>query len=163
MNACRSNKNVIKKSKPAAGDSLTGVPMNQWRFKLLYDGDCPLCQREARFLQRRNRNGRLAFENIASRGFDPSVYGTTREELMRVIHGVFPDGRIVKKMAVFREAYRAVGFGWVLAPTGWPGLRWLADRGYEWFARNRMAIGKWFGRHCDSETCLAPQPKIRRG
>ncbi|MEI9864440.1 MAG: DCC1-like thiol-disulfide oxidoreductase family protein [Limisphaerales bacterium] len=27
--------------------------MNEWRFKLLYDGDCPLCQREARFLQRR--------------------------------------------------------------------------------------------------------------
>ena len=154
---------MIKEPNPAAGDAMTGVPMNQWRFKLLYDGACPLCRREARFLQRRNRNGRLAFENIASRGFDPSVYGTTSEELMRVIHGVFPDGRIVKKMAVFREAYRAVGLGWVLAPTGWPGLRWLADRGYEWFARNRMAIGKLFGRHCDSETCLAPQPKIRRG
>ena len=153
---------MIKKPKPAAGDAMTGVPMNHWRFKLLYDGDCPLCQREARFLQRRNRNGRLAFENIASRGFDPSVYGTTREELMGVIHGVFPDGCIVKKMAVFREAYRAVGLGWVLGPTTWPGLRWLADRGYEWFARNRMAIGKIFGRQCDAGLCVGPAAKVGR-
>ena len=121
-----------------------------WRFKLLYDGECPLCRREARFLQRRNRHGRLAFEDIAAPGFDPAAYHTTHEELMGVIHGVFPDGRMVKKMEVFREAYRAVGLGWLLAPTGWPGLRWLADRGYEWFARNRIAIGKIFGRGCAS-------------
>ena len=129
------------------------VMKNSWRFKLLYDGGCPLCRREARFLQNRNRHGWLAFEDIAAPGFDPAVYRTTREELMGVIHGVFPDGRIVRKLAVFREAYRAIGLGWLLAPTGWPGLRWLADRGYEWFARNRIFIGGLFGRACESQTC----------
>ena len=82
---------------------------------------------------------------------------------MGVIHGVFPDGRLIQRLAVFREAYRAVGLGWVLAPTAWPGLRWLADRGYEWFARNRMTIGKWFGRHCVSEACAMRAPKLPRG
>jgi len=133
--------------------------MNEWRFKLLYDGECPLCRREAGFLQRRNREGRLAFEDISAPGFNAALYHTTREELMGVIHGVFPDGRIVEKVEVFRQAYRAVGLGWVLAPTAWPGLRWVADRGYEWFARNRLAIGKIFGRGCDSEACAAPVPK----
>jgi predicted DCC family thiol-disulfide oxidoreductase YuxK len=128
---------------------------NSWRFKLLYDGECPLCRREARFLQSRNRHGWLAFEDIAAADFDPKNYGVTREELMGVIHGVFPDGRIVKKMAVFREAYRAIGLGWMLAPTAWPGLRWLADRAYECFARNRMTIGKWLGRKCDSSCHLS--------
>ncbi len=130
--------------------------MNDWRFKLLYDGDCPLCQREARFLQRRNHHGRLAFEDIAAPGFDAKLYHTTQAELMGVIHGVFPDGRIVKKMAVFREAYRAIGLGWLLAATGWPGLRWLFDLGYEWFARHRIGIGKVFGRKCDSAACVKP-------
>ena len=130
--------------------------MNPWRFKLLYDGECPLCQREARFLQKRNRHGWLAFEDIAAPGFDPAVYHKTREELMGVIHGVFPDGRIVKKVEVFREAYRAIGLGWLLAPTGWPGLRWLADGGYEWFARHRLAIGQIFGRPCATGTCAVP-------
>jgi predicted DCC family thiol-disulfide oxidoreductase YuxK len=126
--------------------------MNALRFKLLFDGGCPLCRREARFLQRRNRHGYLAFEDITSPGFDPAVYHTTREELMGVIHGVFPDERIVRKVEAFREAYRAIGLGWLLAPTGWPGLRWLTVRGYEWFARNRLAVRKhrpkvvWGGR-----------------
>lgn len=127
--------------------------MNQWRFKLLYDGDCPLCQREARFLQKRNRHGWLAFEDIAAPGFDPAIYNVTEAELMGVIHGVFPDGRMVRRLAVFREAYRAIGLGWLLAPTEWPGLRWLADCGYEWFARNRMSIGNFFGRKCASRAC----------
>ena len=136
--------------------------MNQWRFKLLYDGECPLCRREARFLGNRNRNGWLVFEDIATADFDPAAYHKTREELMGVIHGVFPDGRIAKKMAVFREAYHAIGLGWVLAPTAWPGLRWLADRGYEWFARNRIAIGRILGRQCDSNTCATPVSKHPR-
>lgn len=133
--------------------------MTAWHFKLLYDGDCPLCRREARFLQRRNQQGRLAFEDIAAPGFDPTVYHTTRAELMGVIHGIFPDGRLVRKLAVFREAYRAIGLGWLLAPTGWPGLSWLADRGYEWFARHRMTIGKRLGRQCDTQTCAALERK----
>jgi predicted DCC family thiol-disulfide oxidoreductase YuxK len=134
--------------------------MNQWRFKLLYDGECPLCRREARFLQARNRHGRLAFEDITAPGFDPAVYHTTRENLMGVIHGVFPDGRMVQRVAVFREAYRAVGLGWLLAPTAWPGLSWLADLAYQWFARHRLAIGKFFGRDCESGACaILDQPE----
>jgi predicted DCC family thiol-disulfide oxidoreductase YuxK len=136
--------------------------MEPWHFKILYDGECPLCRREARFLQRRNRHGRLAFENIAAPDFDPAVYGATREQLMGVIHGVFPDGRMVTKVAVFRAAYRAVGLGWLLAPTAWPGLRWLADCGYEWFARHRLAIGKLFGRVCEADACAVNAPKSPR-
>jgi predicted DCC family thiol-disulfide oxidoreductase YuxK len=137
--------------------------MNTWRFKLLYDGECPLCRREADFLRRRDRHGALAFADIADPGFDPAAYHTTRAELMGVIHGVFPDGRMVRKVAVFREAYRAVGLGWLLAPTCWPGLRWFADAGYEWFARHRLAIGKFFGRNCATGTCAAPAPKPSAG
>jgi predicted DCC family thiol-disulfide oxidoreductase YuxK len=64
-------------------------------------------------------------------------------------------------MEVFREAYRAIGLGWLLAPTGWPGLRWLADCGYEWFARNRITIGRIFGRKCESGTCAVPCANIQ--
>jgi predicted DCC family thiol-disulfide oxidoreductase YuxK len=127
--------------------------MNDWRFKLLYDGECPLCRREARWLQKRNQDGYLAFEDICAPGFDPALYHATREELMGVIHGVFPNGRVVSKFEVFRQAYRVIGLGWLLAPTGWPGLRWLTDRGYELFARYRMPIGRFFGRKCDSDSC----------
>jgi predicted DCC family thiol-disulfide oxidoreductase YuxK len=138
--------------------------MTEWRFKLLYDGQCPFCRLEVRWLQVWNRDGRLVFEDITAPDFDPSRYGLTREGVMGVIHGVFPDGSIVRKVEVFRQAYRAIGLGWLLAPTGWPVLRWFFDVLYEWFARNRVSLGRFFGRSCDTGTCeLAARPQKRHG
>ena len=131
--------------------------MNKWDFKLLYDGECPFCVREVNWLRRWNRQGRLAFEDISCPDFDPSPLGKTREELLRVIHGVFPDGRIVCKVEVFRQAYRAVGLGWLVAPTSWPGLRWIFDQLYFLFARYRVRLGRLFGRSCASGTCSLPR------
>jgi predicted DCC family thiol-disulfide oxidoreductase YuxK len=82
--------------------------MSERQFKLLYDGECPFCCREVRWLRRWNRHGHLDFEDVASPEFDPSRYSKTREELLGVIHGDFPDRRIVSKVEVFRQAYRAV-------------------------------------------------------
>ena len=45
-------------------------------IRVLYDGECPLCVREIRFLERRDGGRlRLEFEDIASPSFDPSKYG----------------------------------------------------------------------------------------
>jgi predicted DCC family thiol-disulfide oxidoreductase YuxK len=130
--------------------------MSECHFKLLYDRDCPFCRREVRWLQRWNRRGHLEFEDVASPEFDASRYGKTREELLGVIHGVCSDGRIVSKVEVFRQAYRAVGLGWLLAPTGWPVLRWTFDFLYSVFARYRVRLGRVFGRSCTSGTCRVP-------
>jgi len=47
------------------------------QITILYDGDCPLCSREIRFLERRDRGrGRVQFEDIAALSFDPGAYGT---------------------------------------------------------------------------------------
>ena len=113
-----------------------------------------MCRREANWLQGRSQDGRLAFDDISAPDFDAARFGKTQEELMGVMHGVFPDGRIVTKVAAFREAYRLVGLGWLLAPTAWPGVRHLSNWGYEWFARNRVAIGKFFGaKECPDGRC----------
>src|SRR5687768_9267264 len=101
--------------------------MNERHFKLLYEGECPLCMGEVRWLKRCTGRGRLAFEDVSAAEFDPGQYGLTREELLREIHGVCPDGQMVRGMEVFRRAYKAVGLGWPLAPTGWPVLRWIFD------------------------------------
>ena len=133
--------------------------MTDWRFKLLYDGECPFCLREVRWLQRRNQNGHLIFEDVSSPGFNPSLLGKTREELLGVIHGVFPDGRIVSKVEVFRQAYRNVGLGWLIAPTSWPILHWVFDGLYSLFARYRVRLGRLFGRSCVSGTCRVSERK----
>lgn len=117
-----------------------------WQIRVLFDGDCPLCSREIRFLKRLDRGrGRIDFEDIADPCFDSGIYGLDTGDVIARIHGVLPDGTVVHGMEVFRRAYAAVGIGWLMAPTGWPGLRRLADLAYRIFARNRL---RWTGRSC---------------
>src|SRR5260370_7492358 len=90
--------------------------MSEWRFKLLYDGGCPMCVREVKWLQFWNRRGLLAFEDISAAGFDPARYGTSKDELMQAMHGIYPDGRMVRALEAFREAYRLVALACPLPP-----------------------------------------------
>jgi predicted DCC family thiol-disulfide oxidoreductase YuxK len=117
---------------------------------VLVDGACPLCRREADLMMRLDGGrGRLAIVDIAAPGFDPALYGRTIAELMGTIHGVVGPGpgatdgarpELVTGMEVFRRAYGAVGWGWLLAPTGWPVLRPLFDWLYTVFARHRLRL-----------------------
>ena len=122
-------------------------------FRILYDGECPLCLREIAMLRKLDRGrGRLDCEDIAAPDFDAGRYGRTQRDLMARIHGVLPDGSVIEGVEVFRRAYAAVGLGWLVAPTRWPLLRPLADAAYRWFARNRLRLtGR--GAACDSEHC----------
>jgi predicted DCC family thiol-disulfide oxidoreductase YuxK len=124
-----------------------------WRIRVLYDGDCPLCSREVRFLEKRDRGrGRIHFEDIAEPYFDPGAYGLDARDVMARIHGVLPDGTVIEGVEVFRRAYATVGLGWLVAPTRWPGLRRLAELAYRIFARNRL---RWTGRAsaCEAGRC----------
>jgi len=115
--------------------------MNAWRIKVLFDGACPLCRREAAIWQRLDRGwGRITVVDIASTGFRAADYGISRAQAMTEIHGILPSGAVVRGMGVFRRAYAAVGLGWLLAPTAWPLLRPCFDRAYRWFARNRHRL-----------------------
>jgi predicted DCC family thiol-disulfide oxidoreductase YuxK len=137
--------------------------MSGWQFKVLFDGDCPFCRLEARWLGYLDRSGALAVEDIARPEFDPGRYGATLPELMGTLHGVFADGRRTRGVETFRQAYRAVGLGWVLAPTGWPVLRPAFDFLYAVFARYRVRLGGAFGRPCAGGQCAGPGPRPRKG
>ena len=129
------------------------------QITVLYDGDCPLCSREIRFLEKRDRGrGRIQFANIAEPSFDPGAYGLDARKVMARIHGVLPDGTVIEGVEVFQRAYAAVGLGWLIAPTRWPGLRRLANLAYRIFARNRL---RWTGRAsaCEAERCQVVAPR----
>ena len=133
------------------------MPSPDPTFRVLIDGACPLCRREAALLRRLDRGrGRLRLEDIAAQDFDPARVGRSMDDLMGTIHGVAPDGAIITGMEVFRRAYAAVGLGWLLAPTGWPGLRPVFDRGYRWFARNRLGLTGRRSGACAPDRCRAP-------
>ncbi|MBK8097421.1 MAG: DUF393 domain-containing protein [Planctomycetes bacterium] len=117
-------------------------------FTLLYDSECPFCRREVDWLRRRAAGDRLAATDIAAPEFDAGRFGLTLADVRARLHGITADGHILTGMDAIRAAWRAVGLGWVMAPTGWPLLRPFADLGYRVFARYRVRLGRWFGRRC---------------
>ena len=108
---------------------------------LLYDGGCPLCVREVTFLRRRDREQKLAFVDINAADYSSDDHGgITYREAMGRIHALKADGSVVRDVAVFREAYRLIGLGWIYAPTQWPVVAPLADAAYAQWARWRLAM-----------------------
>lgn len=109
---------------------------------LLYDGACPLCRREVALLSRRDAgHGAIRFVDIDAPGYDPSAFqGISYRQAMGRVHGITADGRVLRDLAVFQEAYRQVGLGWIYAPIDWPLLGPLARVIYGIWARLRLRI-----------------------
>ncbi len=119
--------------------------------EVFYDGYCPLCRREIDMLRRWDKPERIRFTDIASPGFDAASVGVAMPALMAEIHGRTPDGEIIQGVEVFRRLYAAVGFGWLVAPTRWPGVRQTLDLAYHFFARYRLRLTGRCG--AGDETC----------
>ena len=113
--------------------------MTQTKLTLLFDGGCPLCQREVSFLRSRDSLGRISFVDIDSPQYRPDLYsGISYREAMGRIHAITSSGEVLKDVRVFREAYRLVRLGWVYAPTTWPVLGPLLDETYRLWGRWRL-------------------------
>lgn len=110
---------------------------------LLYDGGCPLCLREVRFLRTRDSQSqpRLAFVDIQAPDYRAEDHaGISYRQAMGRIHAITAEGEVLRDVAVFRRAYQLIGLGWLYAPTSWPLLAPLADRAYGIWARWRLPL-----------------------
>jgi len=118
--------------------AMGGVPA----LTILYDGGCPLCLREVRFLQGRDRQPhRLAFVDINAPSYDPGHHGgISYRDAMGRIHAIEGNGTVLRDVAVFRRAYELIGLGWLYAPTGWPLVGSLAEAAYRLWARLRLPL-----------------------
>ena len=120
--------------------------MSKPELTLLFDGGCPLCLREVRFLQQRDRRRhgeapRLAFVDIDADNYDPAAYqGISYREAMGRIHAIDTNGTVLRDVEVFRQAYAVVGLGWIYAPSRWPLLAELGNWLYGIWASRRLAI-----------------------
>ena len=118
------------------------TPLPQWKIKLLYDGECPLCVREVNFLQKRDRGrGLVSFVDIADYDYDPRENGGVDfATAMGRIHAVLADGSVIQNVEVFRRVYEILGIGWIYAATKWPIIGPVVDALYGIWADWRLAV-----------------------
>ena len=144
----------MPRTAPLPSPSTHGISTDEtFEVEIFYDGDCSLCAKEIGLLRWLDRGrGRIRFTDIVAPDFDAVAHGSTFEDLMLRIHGRLSDGTWIEGVEVFRRAYGAVGFRWIIPLTRLPGIRALLDAGYVRFARWR------YRRRCRSGTCAISLP-----
>lgn len=118
-------------------------------FEVFYDGDCPLCEKEIRFLRWLDRKAQIQFTDISSPNFDALGYvGVDMDTLMAEIHGRM-SGSLIKGVEVFRQLYGRTCFAFLVPITRWWGVRHGLDLCYEFFAKHRLKLtGRCHGKAC---------------
>ncbi|CAN4088224.1 unnamed protein product [Withania somnifera] len=113
-----------------------------WKIKMLYDGECPLCMREVDMLRERNKSyGTIKFLDISSDEYRPEEnQGLDYETVMGRIHAILSDGTVIKDVEAFRRLYEAVGLGWMYAITKYEPIATIANTVYGVWAKYRLQI-----------------------
>ena len=112
---------------------------------IYYDGHCPLCQAEIRFLQSRNRAGLLRFVDLQDPNFSEMAERFSCEQALATIHGRLGDEELLTGVRVFAEAYRRVGLNVFARLLSVEWLQPAFDAAYRKFARHRHALSRWIG------------------
>ena len=118
------------------------APQLSWKVKLLYDGDCPLCMREVRFLQKKDQGrGLVNLVDIADNNYNPDEHcDIDYRSAMGRIHAILPDGSILRDLEAFRYVYEVLGMGWVYAVTKLPLIGKIANLVYSIWAKLRLRL-----------------------
>lgn len=123
--------------------------------KVLYDGLCPICVTEIRFLQflQRRKPEKVDFIDISEPGYDGEKFkGVSYEMAMEEMHVIDEREKVHRGVPAFAVMYGTVGLGWLGRFMMWTPVRPFMDKSYAIFAKNRL---KWTGRgdECTTGRC----------
>ena len=113
----------------------------QNKFIFLFDGGCPLCRRETRFLKKKDFSNKINFIDINNTNYNPSLYkDISYVEAMSNLHGILENGDIIKGLDVLAYSYELIGLGWVYYPLKIEFLAPLLRLIYQYWAKYRLKI-----------------------
>jgi predicted DCC family thiol-disulfide oxidoreductase YuxK len=127
------------------------VRANPHRAQVLYDGQCPLCQKSVALLSRLDWLGVLRYINVR----DPDELAACDlpvelNRLLEEMHLLTPGGRqLYHGFRAFRWLAWRLPLLWCVAPLLYlPGIPTLGQRAYLWVARNRFRLVPCHGGVC---------------
>ena len=113
----------------------------QNKFIFLFDGGCPLCLRETRFLKKKDFSNKINFIDINNDSYNPSLYkDISYAEAMSNLHGILESGDIIKGLDVLAYSYELIGLGWIYYPLKIKFLAPLLRLFYQYWAKYRLKI-----------------------
>ena len=128
--------------------------MVTYQLTFLFDGGCPLCVRETKFLKRRDVLNQIRFVDINDENYDPSFFNQISYlEAMSNLHGILGNGHIIKGLDVLAYSYELIGLGWVYYPLKIKFFSPVLRLVYQYWAKHRLQITgrSKIGKICTSE------------
>ena len=111
------------------------------KLTFLFDGGCPLCQRETNFLKKRDILTQISFVDINSKDYDQRLFSDiSYSEAMSNLHGIMENGEIIKGLDVLAYSYELIGLGWVYYPLKIKFLSPIIRMVYRNWAKYRLQI-----------------------
>lgn len=118
---------------------------------IFYDSYCPLCSAEIEQLKAYDSKHQLSFEDVHAVDFLQRYPYIDQVKANKILHGQLSNGEMIYGLDVTCMAWTAVGKHRWLAIFRWPGIRWISDRAYLFFARHRNAIASLLMKKCESK------------
>ena len=111
-------------------------------FKLtfLYDGACPLCLRETKFLKKKDSSKFIKFVDISNNYMPENFKNISYSEAMSNLHGILSSGEIIYGVDVLAYSYELIGLGWIYFPTKLPILSNFIRFSYKYWAKYRLKL-----------------------
>lgn len=114
--------------------------MASYPLTVLFDGACPICDREIALMRRLDRRRLLLFCDFSRPDYDQTSINISPAELGRIIHARWSDGTVITGVDVFRAMWEAVGLGFLARLSSFSLVEPLVLNAYAWFARNRLRL-----------------------
>ena len=113
----------------------------QIKLIFLFDGGCPLCLRETKFLKSKDKLNKIDFVDINNTNYNPIFFkDISYAEAMSNLHGILENGNIIKGLDVLAYSYELIGLGWVYYPLKIKFLTPILKLFYKYWAKYRLKI-----------------------
>ena len=111
-----------------------------YKLTFLYDGACPLCLRETKFLKKKDSSKYINFVDISINYIPKNYENISFKEAMSNLHGILNSGEIIYGIDVLAYSYELVGLGWIYFPTKLPILSDFIRFLYKYWAKYRLKL-----------------------
>ena len=113
----------------------------QDKLTFLFDGGCPFCLRETKFLKKKDVLNKIRFVDINSSDYNSNFFkGISYQEAMSNLHGILENGEIIKGLDVLAISYELIGLGWIYSPLKIKYLSHVLRFVYKYWAKYRLQI-----------------------
>ena len=80
------------------------------KLTFLFDGGCPFCLRETKFLKSKDISNQIRFIDINSEDYNPNLFNEiSYAEAMSNLHGILENGEIIRGLDFLAFSYELIG------------------------------------------------------